>query len=110
MPDMDYSAARFWWDIIQTIAIIFAALYTYLRNRSTVNREYIQELKDEITVHSEKIALLKKELELQPSRQDLEMIYSKVNRVSEGLHNLEGKLDGINRSLGLINEHLLKGK
>lgn len=106
---MDYGAWRFWFDVAQTICFVFVAVYTYLMNRTKANRAAIQQVDQRVTHLTERVGQLENDVRHLPDHDDLGAIHEKVNVVAAGMGEIKGELGAINRTLGLINEYLLKG-
>lgn len=118
MDDINYTAARFIFDVIQTLFLIGVAIYTWIVNRSKANRAAIdkvsqassdatKDMKDKIDELSKKIELQEKEISHLPDHSDMARIHEKVNKTNIAVNELKGELAGINRQMTIISDHLL---
>jgi hypothetical protein len=107
--DVDYSAWRFWFDVLQLIGVLFIGVYTWIVNRSKANRTAIDRVDARVSRVQDRVTLLENDVRHLPDHDDLGAIHDKVNTVASGMSHIQGELHAINRTLNLINEHLLNG-
>ena len=100
MPELDYSSLQFWFDIAQTLVMIFVAIYTYMANRTKANKQAIEDM-------GERVSKLETEVEHLPDHDDIGALHNKVNGVSDTVSTISGQLSAMNNTLSLINEHLI---
>lgn len=119
--NMDYSQARFWFDILQTIGVLVLAVYTWLTNRHKANRDAITQVDknhkaaiEDIHGHlheiNRKVDLQERDIRHLPNHEDISRLHEKVNKVGESIKEVQGELKNINRTMALVNDHLLNGK
>ncbi|MDD5176773.1 MAG: hypothetical protein PHQ05_10165 [Sterolibacterium sp.] len=70
--------------------------------------EDVSQLRVRIESNDTDIAHLKEGAEHAPTHNDLGKLHEKINGVRSDVSGLGGKLDGMNRLLGTIHEHLLR--
>lgn len=104
----DYTKYRFALDVVQIIFMLCVAIYTWQANRHTASQVAINALAKEHDKLKSKVKLLENNIEHFPDHSDLEKIHEKINSVSSSMKMIEGQMPSINRSLQLIQEHLLK--
>ena len=102
---MDYEAAKFWFDIAQTLVMAAITLWMWASNRRAARKSEVDErlstIADRVTVAEQKIAHA-------PDDQDLERIYDRMERVSGELKVLVGEFQAVRRTLELMHEHMLR--
>lgn len=101
---MDYEAAKFWFDILQTIVMGAISIWVYVANRRAAHKtevnERLQEIGDRMTVAEQKIVHA-------PDDTDLERIYDRMNQVSGEVKGLVGEFQAVRRTLELMHQHML---
>jgi hypothetical protein len=107
---LDYSHMRFWFDLVQTCFVIGLAIYTWIVNRTKANKDAIDLVDGRVTQIQERVTLLENDVRHLPDHDDLGAIHDKVNVVANSMSSIQGELHAINRTLTLINDHLLNGK
>ena len=108
--DLTFDALRILIDLAQIAAMIVLVWWNILVNKTRVNKANISDinqahldLKDRVTVVEAGISNLS-------NHEDINFLYSKVNDTNAQLNNVQGQLKAINKTLGLINEHLIRDK
>ncbi|MGR6871224.1 hypothetical protein ACU6U9_02700 [Pseudomonas sp. HK3] len=97
--ELDYSAMRFWWDIIQSVSVIGIAIYVWLKSRSQVNTNRIEEIEKEMVQ-------LDKRLEKAVGHKDLEGIHIRLGGISRDLSKLEGEFKSNSELLSRIDNYI----
>lgn len=108
--ELNYDALRFWFDFIQLVAVVALAVYTYLVNRTKANNDAIKALDQQLTQVDKDLREVETVVKHMPTHGDLGQIHEKVNAIGSTTNEIKGELGGINRTLSLINEHLLNGR
>ncbi len=129
MPDIDYTAWRFWFDVGQSVGTIAIAIYVYFMTRrkavdqrfvkieSSITRalkEHRDDLDERCSQRKTRIETIEREaratvlkLENVPSHKDLAKLSERINDLNGSMSELNGRLGGINRAVDLINEFLI---
>lgn len=107
---LDYGQMRFWFDLVQTCFFIGLAIYTWIVNRTKANKSAIDMVDARVGAIQERVTLLENDVRHLPDHDDLGAIHEKVNVIAAGMGQIQGELSALNRTLALINEHLLNGK
>lgn len=93
----DYEAARFWLSIAAFLLSAFASVYAWIATRKKAEM-------DEIKRIDKRLERLEAIIENGPTHTDIRNLHGAIER-------LIGRMDGINRAVDIINEHLLsRGK
>ncbi|OED43600.1 hypothetical protein ACH42_09825 [Endozoicomonas sp. (ex Bugula neritina AB1)] len=103
MPELDYGAARFWWDVIQTLAVFALFVWTLIDRKRQHNSEGIDELKASQKKLDRRVQRLEDTQAQLPTHHDLTAI--KVQVVS-----LATKIEGMDNKLETIHQFLLNHK
>lgn len=109
--------AKFWFDIVQSIAIVGVGIYAWIRDTNKGQDSRIKKVEEQ-TVHcprhrqdtqsnSEKIEKLERDLNSLPSRSELNRLDDSIKNLSQQLGTVTGRLEGINRAADLMNEFLI---
>jgi len=131
---MDYTAADFWLKALHLIGLVALGIYTWWVNREKVTAKRFRALEDDVRkrateqavaeierrrierceAHMARVAEAERaisklgtEVTHMPSRSELGRMTDTLTQISRKLGNLEGRLDGINRVAGLMNEFLI---
>lgn len=107
MTDIDYSALRFWLNILQLTGICAIGIYTWWTNRERVTNKRFKE-------HHHRLVTLENQIKYSPTQTQYEALSTRIDRLHGDLREISGNLRGINRAVDLINEYLInqggKGK
>jgi len=117
---IDYAVWRFWFDVLQTIALTVLAVYTWLVNRTKANRTAIGQVDQRLTqelggIHhrlgqvSDRVTTVERDIRHLPDQQAIGSLHEKVNAIASSVGHMEGELSGLQNSVTLIHEHLLRG-
>ena len=131
---LDYTAYRFYLDVLQLAGTIAIGIYVYLSNRIRVTSKRFETLEKEVAKRSKAQDLadaiaeqavgcklhqsrtvklennfieLKADFKNGPTHHHLERIHERLDSLTEKLGKIDGSLSGINRAVDLINEHLI---
>lgn len=122
--EINYVAAKFWFDIVQTLGIVCVGLYTAWSGKNKVTSKKISALGKKYDErfekfekehgvkcadHHQRTARLEVMTEKAPDHDDLGEIHEKINDVYGSVERLCGQLGGVSENVRLIHEHLLEG-
>lgn len=107
MADVDYTALRFWIDVLYLGGVIAVGIYAWVVNRSKANRSAIDELDGRTQSVERRQDKLEERVANVPTHHDLARVYDRLNGVSEQVKEMNGNLTGISRQIGMISEYLL---
>jgi len=133
--DINYTAWRFWFDVVQTAGTIAIGAYVWWVNRKKTTEKRLtgieaRQSKMESTMTSflptiEKIdarcgprerriddvekeaRIMRTKLDLMPSHKDMKELSSRIDQLHGSLSEFNGRLKGINRAVDLMNEYLI---
>lgn len=132
--DIDYSAYKFWFDVLQLVGTGAIGVYVWWANRQKVTAKRFTELEEQVagristSAHQEvedkrtadcqdhhrrtaenehAITRMGTEIRNMPNRQEMAVLSHDINELGSKIGRLEGRLDGLNRVADLINEFLI---
>ncbi len=104
--NMDLDAAKFWFQVAQTLITAALGVYVYISNRNRVTNERISSLERDMDTridgHTERLARVESRLTAVPTHDDMAKLADKINRVAEDTSRMSGELKGVNDTLRLI--------
>lgn len=133
-PAIDYSQYRFYFDVAQFILTGAIGVYFWISNRGRINRKRFVDLEKDVSKkisatdfqemldrqlpdcnkRLEQIKALEQnsirfgaEMQSMPSREEIRSFTDGVSRLSAKIAKLDGKFEGVNRAVDLINDHLI---
>ena len=95
-PDVDYTAARFWMDLLQLAGIVAIGIYSWWGNRAKVTNSRFNGLETRMTKVESKSGC--------DHHGDFD---KRLRDVQSNVSTIDGRMEGIGRALNLIQEHLL---
>ena len=133
----NYSAWQFYLNIVVALGVVLNTGYTWLSNRKkgndkrftaleasldskigkeeaneylgrcTAHREQTDSLENQVRATESALQLLEQEIKYLPSSTEIQQLNSNMVSVAEKMGKLEGRLDSVDRTLGLMNEFLI---
>jgi phage shock protein A len=107
MDDVDYTAMRFWFDVIQVVGICALTVYTYVVNRTKANRAAIDRVDEKVDGLALRLNQLESDVRNMPDHDDLGDLHEKVNTIANSMSKIEGALTALSSNMALIHEYLL---
>lgn len=101
---LDYNAWQFWLTVAVVIGNIGVLIYTWVSNRNKAQTKDIKEIKEDVQDVETRVTKLEAG---SISHGDLSKVYDRINDVGKGVSKLEGSINGLQESVGLIHQHLL---
>jgi tetrahydromethanopterin S-methyltransferase subunit G len=99
-PAINYQALQFWFSVANAAVTGLIGLYVWLSSRQRATKRDIDAMDD-------RLIRIEKDVEHAPSRADIERLNDRISQIGNSVTGVEGELRQINRSLQLINDHLL---
>lgn len=100
MEAIDYTAWRFWWEVLITIANFAIWGFVWVDRKRRARSEEVTELKT-------RVADLEKDIKYAPSHADIRRVMDELSKTNTSLQQLIGSFNGVQRAVDLINRHLL---
>lgn len=111
--EIDYTAWKFWLDVLQVVFTAAIGIYVWVSNRTAVNTKRIAKLEGDLDerLDEQEVRLTRVEEALRhaPTHEDLKRIHARIDDVASGVSLVSGKIGETTRTLTLIHEHLLNG-
>jgi hypothetical protein len=111
LENVDYREVRFWFDVLQTLGLFIVTFYIWLTNRHKANSGAIRKLDNEIRTKinaiEDSLIAMDKDIEHLPKNTDVARIHQRIDDVAQGLTRMQGSQDAGNRTLALIQQHLI---
>ena len=103
MAELDYSAWRFWLDVVQWIFTLGVMVFVWLDRGRSDNKQQITDLEKRQTAVERDMNTVREQLRHIPTHEDIVGIKSE-------LAGLSSALEGVQHSLSMIQQYLLHGK
>lgn len=111
--DVDYTALKFWLDVVQIMGYLALTVYVWLSNRNRVTNARIGKLEDDMDLrldrHGDRLIRLEVHAGAAPTHDDLKRMHQRLDVINGELQKLSGSSTQVSRTLELIHEHLLSG-
>ena len=125
----DYTAMRFWFDVLQLAGTAAIGAYVWWDRRKKANEKRFCALEEVVSSHAVSLGSIvaakeKKDLDCErrllritelerdvhhlPSREEISKLSDQIGSLTEKLGTLDGRLTGINRAVDLLNQHHLR--
>lgn len=96
----DYQAAQFWFSIANATVTLLVTVYVWQATRYRATKKDIDDMED-------RLIRIEKDIEHAPNRSDIERLNDRISQVGNSVNGVQGELKQVNRTLQLINDHLL---
>jgi len=111
--NLNYPTLWFWISVAQLIINASIGIWGYLLNKNRVTNDRITKLENALaekcSKHHDRTARLEIDINQLPSKPEICNLTNKIDRLSEKLATVDGRLGGINRAVDLLNQHHLRG-
>jgi hypothetical protein len=105
--ELDYTALRFWLMVAQWIVTLGIGIYVWIDRRSSDSQEQINALRTANGALEKTVIRLEGEVRSLPARTELAEIHGRITDVSLSQQSMQGQLQQMNSTLGMIQEYLL---
>ena len=93
-----------------TVAVA-TAVHGYVHARARANRRALEELEDTVSAQASRLAVLEERVNThQESLSGIGRMHARIDDVAQSTSHIDGQLTQLNRSVGLLTEHLLSQK
>ncbi len=107
---MDYTAGKFWFDVLQWFITLGIGVYAWLTNRHRATREQIAEVEKRLTRTEETIKHLPDDDELGKMYDRINALHVQLSAVNASLGAIGDTMKSVQRSVSVINDYLLNNK
>lgn len=98
-PTTDYTVWRFWLDVLVLAGVAANTIYTWWANREKITSQKFRAFEDRLTTAENSIK--------NPSCKYHVGFEERLDTINSGVSKIEGRLEGINRAVDLVNEFLI---
>jgi len=102
--DMDITLL---FDILQSIAMMVLTYWMWISDRRAARKE---ETDTQFATLTQRLTVAEQQIANAPDHDDLSRIYARMEEMSTKLSTIAGEFSGLNRTLSLLHEHLLRSK
>lgn len=111
---MDYSAAKFWFDVAQTVFLLLLGILQFLYHRqaatvSGLNR-VDEHLNKQIALQGSRLTRVEETIKSFPTHNDLGKIYDKLNELNGSFNKLSGEFSQVSHALTRLYDNELSKK
>ncbi|WP_445157392.1 hypothetical protein [Halomonas sp. E14] len=111
MEGINWTAARFFFDVAQVAFMVGVSLYVWWTNRTRATREAIVSTNERIDELERRMDGVDHDLRHRPSSKELRDLWRKLDETNQGLARATSTNEALAKQLGIIHQHLLeKGK
>lgn len=108
--NINYDALKFWLSVANTLVLIALFWWNIVVNKTRANKASIDDLSEELGDVKNRVTVLERDVEALPDHDDINVLHKKVSQTNTAVAGMTGELKAMNKTLGLINEHLLRDK
>lgn len=109
--DLDYTAMKFWLDLIQVVATLGVGIYVWLSNRHRVTATRLSKLEGEmdrrLDVHTEWISTLEGRVGNIPTHEDLDKMNKLINGIGGDLREMTGSYKRLQNTVDRIHDYMM---
>jgi hypothetical protein len=105
--EIDYGAARFWFDVAHLVGLLGLGVYTWIVNRTKANRGAIDRVDSRVTAIDLRLSQLESDVRHLPDDDDLGEIHEKVNTIASNMAEIKGQLIALNGNFAMLFEDRL---
>lgn len=106
---IDYSSIKFLLDVLQMLVTAAIALYLWQARKHTATNARVSELESDVALHGDRLSRIEVAMRGLPTHDDIGGVFQRISEVHGDVRQMRGSLEGLSRSVDLINQHLLGG-
>ena len=104
---MDLEKIYLIWNMVNTGMLSVVGIYSWFANRDKVRHKFASDMTASINSVSTRVTTLETSIKQVPSRNDLNVLHKRTTELMASQNSMQGELHQMNRTLGLIHDHLL---
>lgn len=94
--------------VLNLMMVIGVAIHSYIVSRSSANQKAIEAMNERIDDQEIRLGQLEVQLQTLPGvRADITYVHRRIDEVAKTTANIDGKMQQVNQSLALIQQHLI---
>lgn len=110
LPEINYTAWRFWMDFALIAWAAGVAVYVWWVNRTRATQASIDAVGIQVSTLADRVRQLEADVEHLPGKADLERIHARIDDVAGSVREVAGELRPLARQLSMIIEHMVRDK
>ena len=111
LPHIDYTAWRFWFDMIQTAVSLAVVVYVWWSNREKVTNKRFSTLENRLKDFESGLKAVETAVKNPPACPHHNDFERRIDAVHGDVREIKGAMKGMNRAVDLMNEYLInRGK
>lgn len=96
-------------DSLSLILALYALLVASRRVARDEMRSRLRDLDETLDLVHQRVTRVEERIAAAPTHSDLAKVYERLDELSTVLHQLAGEFKSVNRQLGIVTEHLMRG-
>lgn len=108
MEHIDWTMARFFFDLVQVAGLVAVSVYAWWVNRHRATGQAIQQAGERIDDLERRVDGVDHDLRHRPSSDELRDLWRKLDETNQGLARATSTNEALAKQLGIIHQHLLE--
>lgn len=105
---MDFSAARFGWDVLQTMIMSAIGIFVWWKSRTAATKQAIDRVDSRVDRTVSRLSRVEQTLENRPNYGDLDALRSDLAKTNRNLAEVSAQLQGASSLLTRLHDYLLQ--
>jgi len=110
MDGINWTAARFFFDLVQVGAILAIGIYSWWKANHQTNSTEMNKIKERVERNDRRIERVEQDLTNQPSHAHVSKLRNEMSQLGKEIAEMTGTMKGMNSQLTLVTQHLMGGK
>jgi outer membrane murein-binding lipoprotein Lpp len=103
----DWGAMKFFLDLLLAVGVVAVGVYTWWVTRGQATKAAIDAVGERVDHVEHRVARVEQDVKHLPTHDDVMDLSAKISNLHGDLRELRGSMKGVERSVQLINEHLI---
>jgi hypothetical protein len=104
---IDFDAAKFWLDLVQTVGLIAVAGVQFLISRDRVTRGAINKVDAQVELIDHRVIVLEQQIQTVPDDTTMSDLYKSINALNREMGSLKERLVATNSLLDVLHKDRL---
>jgi len=110
MEQIDWTAARFLFDVLTTIFMIGVAIYVWWTNRTRATSTALLEVHNRLDDVDRHVSRIDQTLENRPGYSEIEVLRTELSEMNRGMAQINAQMQSTTALLNRLHEYLLAQK
>lgn len=110
MGAIDWTAARFFFDVITALFMVGVAIYVWWSNRNRATGAAIQDVHARLDQVDRHVARIEQTLDSRPGYAEIDVLRAEMATISRGMAEISAQMQSTTALLGRLHEYLLTEK